>query len=224
MTDDDDILAAEFALGLLDEAEAAAVQVRARTDGPLSLRIAWWRDQLAPLVGEVATPAPAGVWKKIEAQLPGNDNVDTLIQRWRAAAIAAMSVAAALLLFIAIRPLPAPMIVEPAIPMPMMAALSGKNDVVAISYDATQGRLTVAPTTLDPGKGDAELWVIPDDGKPRSLGVVNAKQPGQYSVPEAVRLFIQPGATLAISQEAKGGSVTGQPAGTIVATGKIIRT
>ncbi len=224
MTDDDDILAAEFALGLLDEAEAAAVQVRARTDGPLSLRIAWWRDQLAPLVGEVATPAPAGVWKKIEAQLPGNDNVDTLIQRWRAAAIAAMSVAAALLLFIAIRPLPAPMIVEPAIPMPMMAALSGKNDVVAISYNATQGRLTVAPTTLDPGKGDAELWVIPDDGKPRSLGVVNAKQPGQYSVPEAVRLFIQPGATLAISQEAKGGSVTGQPAGTIVATGKIIRT
>lgn len=224
MTDDDDILAAEFALGLLDEAEAAAVQVRARTDGPLSLRIAWWRDQLAPLVGEVATPAPAGVWKKIEAQLPGNDNVDTLIQRWRAAAIAAMSVAAALLLFIALRPLPTPMIVEPAIPMPMMAALSGKNDVVAISYDATQGRLTVAPTTLDPGKGDAELWVIPDDGKPRSLGVVNAKQPGQYSVPEAVRLFIQPGATLAISREAKGGSVTGQPAGTIVATGKIIRT
>ena len=223
MTDEDDILAAEFALGLLDDAEAATVQARARTDGPLSLRIAWWRDQLAPLVSEVATPAPAGVWKKIEAQLPGNDNVDTA-RPWKWATSAMSLVAAALLLFIAIRPLPAPMIVEPAIPMPMMAALSGKIDVVAVSYDATLGRLTVAPTILDSGEGDAELWIIPDDGKPRSLGVVNAKQPAQYFVPEAVRSFIRPGATFAISQEAKGGSPSGQPAGAIVATGKIFRT
>ena len=223
MTDEDDILAAEFALGLLDDAEAAAVQARARTDGPLSLRIAWWRDQLAPLVSEVATPAPAGVWKKIEAQLPGNDNVD-MARPWKWATSAMSLVAAALLLFIAIRPLPAPMVVEPAIPMPMMAALSGKSDVVAVSYDATLGRLMVAPTILDSGKGDAELWIIPDDGKPRSLGVVNAKQPAQYFVPKAVRSFIRPGATFAISQEAKGGSPSGQPAGTIVATGKIFRT
>ena len=223
MTDEDDILAAEFALGLLSDAEAAAVQMRARMDGPLSLRIAWWRDQLAPLAGEVAMPAPPGLWQKIEAQLPGNDNRTTVMQRWRAAAIAAMSVAAALLLFIAMRPLPVP-IVEPALPMPMMAALSGKNDVVAISYDATRGRLMVAPTTLDPGKGDAELWIIPDDGKPRSLGVVNAKLAKQYSVPQAVRLFIRPGATFAITQEAKGGSPTGQPVGAIIAAGKIIRT
>lgn len=225
MTEEDDILAAEFALGLLDEAEAAAVQARARTDGPLSLRIAWWRDQLAPLASEVATPAPVGVWKKIEAQLPGNDNSTTLMQRWRAAAVAAMSVAAALLLFIAVRPLPAPMIVEPAMPMPMIAALSGeKGAVVAVSYDATQGRLMVAPTVLDPGKGDAELWVIPESGKPRSLGVVNAKLTEPHMVPEADRSYILPGATLAITQEVKGGSVSGQPAGPIVAAGKIIRT
>ena len=156
MTEEDDILAAEFALGLLDAAEAAAVQARARTDGPLSLRIAWWRDQLAPLANEAATPAPKGVWTRIEAQLPGNDNSATLMQRWRAAAVAAMSVAAALVLFIAVRPLPAP-IVAPPIPAPMMAALSGETGmVVAVSYDATSGKMMVAPTVLDPGKGDAE--------------------------------------------------------------------
>jgi anti-sigma-K factor RskA len=224
VTEDDDILAAEFALGLLDEAEAAAVQARARTDGPLSLRIAWWRDQLAPLADEAATPAPAGVWTRIEAQLPGNDNSATLMQRWRAAAVAAMSVAAALVLFIAMRPLPVP-IVEPAIPMPMMAALSGeKGAVVAVSYDATSGQLMVAPTTLDAGKGDAELWIIPDGGKPRSLGIVNAKLAEQHMVPESDRTFVQPGATFAITQETKGGSPSGQPAGPIVASGKIIRT
>ena len=224
MTEDDDILAAEYALGLLDEAEALAVQARARTDAPLSLRIAWWRDQLAPLAGEVATPAPAGVWTKIEAQLPGNDNSASLMQRWRATAVAAMSVAAALILFIAMRPLPVP-IVEPAIPMPMMAALSGeKGAVVAVSYDATSGKLMVAPTVLDPGKGDAELWVIPEGGKPRSLGIVNAKLAEPHVVPGADRSFILPGATLAITQEIKGGSLSGQPAGPIVAAGKIIRT
>ncbi len=226
MTEDDDILAAEFALGLLDEAEAAEVQARARTDGPLSLRIAWWRDQLMPLVSEVETPPPAGVWQRIETQLPGNDNAMTmtLMQRWRAAAVAALSVAAALVLFIAMRPLPVP-IVEPAIPMPMVAALAGeKGTVVAVSYDATSGKLVIAPTALDPGKGDAELWVIPEGGKPRSLGVVSAKLADQQFVPSADRALILPGATLAISQEAKGGSPTGQPTGAIVAAGKIIRT
>ena len=224
MTDEDDILAAEFALGLLDESEAIAVQARARTDATLSLRIAWWRDQLSPLVSEVATPAPAGIWKRIEAQLPGNDNSATLMQRWRAAAVAAMSVAAALLVFIAMQPTNVP-IVEPAFPLPMMAALSGeKGTVVAVSYDGISGKIVVAPTTLDPGKGDAELWIIPADGKPRSLGVVNAKLSGRYNVPEAVQNMIQPGGTFAISQEVKGGSPSGQPAGAIVATGKIIRT
>jgi anti-sigma-K factor RskA len=221
VTDEDDILAAEYALGLLDEAEAQAVQVRARTDGPLSLRIAWWRDQLAPLAGEVETPAPAGIWRKIEAQLPGNDNSATLMQRWRTAALAAMSIAAALMLYIGTRP--APIALVPA--APMMAALSGdKGMVVAVSYDATSGRIMVAPTLLDPGKGDAELWVIPEGGKPLSMGVVNAKLTEDHVVPAAKRPQIAPGATFAITQEIKGGSPTGQPAGPIVASGKIIRT
>jgi anti-sigma-K factor RskA len=221
VTDEDDILAAEYALGLLDEAEADAVQVRARTDAALSLRIAWWRDQLAPLADEVATPAPAGVWRRIEAQLPGNDNNISLMQRWRAAAVAAMSVAVALMLYIGLRP--TPVMIAPA--APMIAALSGeKGAVVAVSYDAASGRLVIAPTTLDPGKGDAELWVIPDGGKPHSMGVLNAKLAEPHIVPESDRVFIQPGATFAISQELKGGSTTGQPVGPIVATGKIIRT
>ena len=224
MTDEDDILAAEFALGLLDEAEAAAVQQRARTDSVLSLRIAWWRDQMSPLASEVETPPPAGLWQRIEEQLPGNDNSRLMMQRWRATAFASMAAAAALLAVIAFRPDPAPIVASPA-PAPMMAALSGeKGAVVAISYDATSGKLVVAPTVLDPGKGDAELWIIPAGGKPTSLGVVNAKNAETHNVPVARRSLLLPGATFAITQEAKGGSPTGSAQGPIVATGKIIRT
>jgi anti-sigma-K factor RskA len=223
MTDDDDILAAEFALGLLDEAEAQTVQSRARTDSVLSLRIAWWRDQLAPLANEVATPAPDHVWTRISAALPVNDNADTA-RPWKWAT-GGMGMIAAGLLAIVVTRQPVPPAPLPPVPSaPMVAALSGEGGtIVAASYDATSGKLVIAPTTLDPGKGDAELWIIPDGGTPISLGVVNAKNAQTHSIDTRLRTQIQPGATFAISQEAKGGSADGSPHGPIVASGKIIR-
>ena len=225
MTEDDDILAAEFALGLLDPTEAEAVQARARTDAALSLRIAWWRDQMAPLVGEVATDPPAALWSRIAAQIPSNDNAPNLIARWRAAAISSMAVAAALLVFVVTRPPPPlPPAVERLAP-PMIVALAGeKGALVAVSYERRAGTLTVAPTVLDAGDGDTELWIIPEGGSPRSMGVVNAKLVRDYVVPKADRDLIKPGATFAISREQKNGSPDGSPHGPILAAGKIVRT
>jgi anti-sigma-K factor RskA len=229
VTEDDDILAAEFALGLLDEADAAAVQARARTDGPLSLRIAWWRDQLAPLAREVETPAPVGLWSKIEAQLPGNDNSLTLIQRWRAAAVAATSIAAALLGYIILQPAPAPAPVivaaQPAAQVPLSATLEGLNGLkIPVRYDDANGSLKINAARLEIARGDAELWLIPQGLRPISLGIVNAKNDGAYFVPDHLRKLVSAGALLAITNEAKGGSRTGEAQGPIMAAGKIIRT
>ena len=225
MTDEDDLVAAEFALGLLNEAEALAVQARARTEAPLSLRIAWWRDQFAPLATEAETPPPADLWPRIAMRLPGNDTgSENRLKHWRAAAVTAMAVAAALLVFIAVRPPATPVTQQPAA-APMIAALAGEGgSVVAVSYDAESGRLMVAPTSLDPGKGDAELWIIPAGGTPRSLGVVNAHRAEPHQVAASARPDILPGATFAITQEVAGGSPTGKPGGPIIASGKIIRT
>jgi anti-sigma-K factor RskA len=221
MTDDDDLLAAEFALGLLDDAEAQAVQSRARTDATLSLRIAWWRDQLAPLAGEAETTPPDHVWGRINGAIPGNDNPDTT-RPWKWATGGMGLVAAGLLAMVVTR-VPTPPPIAPS--APMVAALAGeKGAVVAASYDAASGKLVIAPTVLDPGKGDAELWIIPEGGKPVSLGVINAKVTETHNVPAERRALMQPGATFAITQEAKGGSPTGEAQGPIVASGKIIRT
>ncbi|MFM9978244.1 MAG: anti-sigma factor domain-containing protein [Sphingomonadaceae bacterium] len=224
--DDDDLLAAEFALGLLDPVEAESVQVRARTDAPLSLRIAWWRDQLAPLAGELETTPPRDLWPTIAARLPGNDNADAkALGRWRAAAIGATGLAAALLLALTLRPGPSPAPVPVPQAPPMIAAIAGENGtVVAVSYDVRSANLLVAPTVLDPGTGDAELWIIPEGGAPRSLGVVAAKQTAVRTVPQDLRPLIAAGATFAISREARGGSVTGAPLGPVIASGKIVRT
>ena len=219
---DDDLLAAEFALGLLDNDEAEAVRARAMRDAALTLRIAWWRDQLAPLAGEAEKVAPDRLWARIEAAIPGNDNVDHA-RMWKWATGGLGLVAAALLVFVTTRsPVPTPIIARPA--APMIAALSGeKGSIIAISYDSNLGKLTIAPTTLDPGKGDAELWVIPVGGKPVSLGVIDAKTAREHNIPVARRTYLQPGATFAITQEAKNGSSDGSPHGPIVASGKIIR-
>ena len=223
MNDDDDLLAAEFALGLLDAAEAEAVQRRARMDATLSLRIAWWRDQMAPLAREAETPAPDHVWARIDAALPGNDNADAA-RPWKWATGGMGLIAAGLLAVIGLQPGPTPPVAPQQPTAPMVAALSGDTgNIVAISYDAGTGQLTVAPSALDPGKGDAELWVIPDGGKPQSLGVVSATQAQAHQVPAVHQALVKAGATFAITQEAKGGSPDGNPHGPIVASGKIIR-
>ena len=224
MTSEDDILAAEFAIGLLDPAEAVAVQDRARHDAPLSLRIAWWRDQLTPLAERGATEPPPAVWHGIERRLAANDNAAAPANRWRTTALAAMSVAAALIVYIGVAPPPPPTVVTRivAAPAPMVAMLTGKGGVqVALLVD-DQGHLRTTPAVLDAGRGDPELWVIPADGKPRSLGVFDAHGRSAHGVAPAMRAMMSPDNTFAVSLEPKGGSPTGSPTGPVVATGKLI--
>ncbi len=224
VTDDDDILAAEFALGLLDPAEAEAVQVRAREDAVLSLRIAWWRDQLAPLAREAEVPAPEGIWNRIEAGIGANDNVPGTAGLWKWATAGFGALAALLLAVIVLRPAPLPVAPPPNLQAdPLVATLADPKTraVVSVSFDRTSGRVTVSPAALDVGRGDAELWIIPADGVPRSLGVIDAERPARHTVDKAHRDLIGVGGTFAISIEPKGGSRKDGPTGPVVVTGKI---
>lgn len=221
--DDDDLLAAEFALGLLDPVEADAVVARARADGALSLRIAWWRDQFAALAEDGEAP-PERLWRAIAARLPANDNVMQAMRRWRVAASGAMTVAAALLAFVAVRPTPHPIVVTRQAPAPMVAMLTGEGGrQVALTYSAESGRMRIVPAALDAKAGDAELWVIPADGKPRSMGVFGDKAMEDHDVAPPMRALMAEGATFAVSLEPKGGSPKDGPTGPVVATGKMIR-
>lgn len=226
MTADDEVLAGEYALGLLSPDEARAAEARMKTDALLSLRVAWWRDQLSPLAEEAGTEPGSHVWQGIETRLGVNDNGVDRARPWKWATGGMGAVAAALFAVIALRPAPLP--VPTALPTPttpMVASLSGERGMaVTVAFDAASRRLLVTPVTLDPGKGDAELWVIPV-GKtvPVSLGVIDAKVAGSHQVDVPRAALLAPGATFAISQEARGGSPTGAARGPIVASGKLIR-
>lgn len=224
MTEDDDILAAEYALGLLDEAERETARKRIAEDGRLKGRVDWWRERLEGLSDACHAEPSASLWSRIDASLPLNDNAVVLLGRWRAAAIAAMLMVAVLGTAMFLRPVPSP--VRPATPSAetpvLLATLAGNGGVAAtIAYDSAAARLTIVPGVLDNSQRDAELWIIPEGGKPHSLGTINPIQPTSKQAPVAVRDLIARGATLAITLEPRGGSATGNATGPIVATGKI---
>ena len=224
MTDEDDILAAELALGLLDAGEAAALAPRVAADGAFAVRVDWWRSRLAPLALHGSVEAPARAWQAIAAQLPANDNRNA-VRRWQGVSALLGAVAAALLLVVVTRaPEQAP---QPAPQGPQLAAsLVGEGgNAVAITYDGSSRRMMIAPVKLDAGAGDAELWVIPKGATvPVSLGVINAGGPQVHQIDPSQAAMMAEGATFAISQEQRGGSPTGKATGPIVASGKVVST
>lgn len=67
MTDDDDILAAEYVLGLTEPAAVAAVEARLAGDADFQAGVARWEARLLPY-GTGIQPSPA-LWGRIERQL-----------------------------------------------------------------------------------------------------------------------------------------------------------
>ena len=225
MTDEDDILAAEIALGLLDGAEHDAARRRVASDAALAVRADWWRERFEPLAGEERDEPSATVWPRIEALLPRNDNAASQVGRWRAAALAATLAAVVMGSVIALRPVPTVTAPPPATPaaMPLLlASLSGGRGVLAtIAYSRAADRLTIVPGSLDTSARDAELWIIPAGGTPRSLGTIDPARPTTTPARADARQLIGVGATFALTLEQRGGSRTGKPTGAILASGII---
>ena len=219
MSDDDDLLAAELALGLVDD---TAVAARSAADPAFAERVAWWDARFAGLTAPLGEEPSPELWRRIAARLPSNDNAGGLL-RWKVISGGLAAVSAIALFMLAQRP---QIELPPQPGAPVVASLSGETgSALAISYDSTARRLTIAPVQLDPGKGDAELWVIPVGSKEViSLGVIDAKKPSSRQLNPAQARLVAAGATFAISLEPTGGSPTGQATGPIVASGKLVET
>ncbi len=219
--EDDELLAAEVAFGLLDAPERGAA-ARRETEDPVFAALAErWRARAAGLVAGEAVEPPAWLWRSIAASLPANDTGE--VWRWRVAT--GIAAAAALVLgVVALRPAtravpPPPRAVAPA-PAPLLAMLSGTESraVVTVVVDRGSNRLTLAAAGLSTPGRSAELWVIAD-GTPLALGLVDPAAPRRLSPPSDVTAKLTPGATLAVSVEPVEGSPTGKPTGPVILTG-----
>ena len=237
--DDRGALAAELALGLLEGSELADARSLAARDPAFRAEVEQWAARFAPLLDTVEdkVPAPA-IWQSILAMVEparpaANDDQPDLrrsLGRWRLASGGLAAIAAALALTLITRPepsvvpAPAPQIAESR---PMVAMIAGDDPApvrLVANWDSTTRQLIVTPAmkpAIEPDKA-MELWLIPADGTPRSIGVMPADGPMRGTIDPGMSAMFDSRATLAITIEQSGGSPTGAPLGPRVASGRLL--
>ncbi len=230
---DEELLAAEFVLGVLSASERASAQARRDRDPDFAARIARWELRLAPWLSDYAkVPIPAHVCPEICRRLgwqrepSARAGLWQSLSLWRAATALVALAAVALWLT---RPLPPPVAVAPPVPeaaaakpVTTLAHADGSPGWLA-SVDRARGTVLVVPV---PGPADAqgrvpELWIIPAGQAPISLGEVSINKSHTVTVPKAARADLVGGAVLAITLEPAVGIPHAAPTGPIIAKGTI---
>jgi len=222
---DDDTLAAEYALGVLDQRTRGAVERRIARERGFAALVEAWQLKLTPWADDIApVQPPLGVWNRISAALPAERAAQktsdeslwssVMLWRWLTAGAGALAVASLFALFVVTN--------QPA-QQPLMASIDGgghRHFVATIDPGRDTIAIIPAAYAADPARVP-ELWLIAPNDKPRSLGVVRADATTTIAIPAALRTLTTGQATLAISLEPPGGSTTGAPTGPVIAQGKL---
>ena len=127
------------------------------------------------------------------------------------------------------RPYPAPtQDPAPSTPPAMLSAkldTAGGQHLFVAAYDPQRQAVVISslvPPGTDPGHVH-QLWLIPADGKPRSLGFVPVGASVKIPLAPPAAGLTDTQATLAISVEGPGGSKNPGPTGPVVAKGSLIK-
>lgn len=223
----DDLLAAEYVVGVLPGSERLAISNRIDTDQAFARLVNAWVARLTALDSAYAeVAAPAGVKAAIDRRLFASaSNVQSSSSLWGSLAfwrgLATASLAA---LFIA---LGANMLRQPVTPGPqpqLVASLAADGSAVHFLavYNPQTGTVGLSHVAGDRGDGkDFELWMIEGQNAPVSMGVIPVGATTHVAVDATSKAKLAAGAVLAISLEPTGGSPTGQPTGPVVAAGDL---
>lgn len=221
-------LAAEYVLGTMTGRARRRFATYLKRNPRLAADVERWESYLTPLAERLpGIDPPDRVWSHIEARIAptpaaGQDSRITgtgfwnNLGLWRALGLGASGLAAALLAVV--------VSLKPVDQEPMMAAvLSEDNNTVRLLIEQPKPN-TLQVRMVKPWRTDSgfahELWVIPKDGAPRSLGVINDARDTRINV-AGLDAKLADGALLAVSLEPPGGSPTGQPTGKVVCKGSI---
>lgn len=218
--DHDDALAAEYVAGVLPHAERSAFAARLEQEKSLQEKVRFWSEQLSPLADAVEPVAPPpAVLGAVEERLFASQTAKagwwSNLHLWRGLAIASLAALIVIGLFLSAAPERQPSLV---------AEISGEAGAVRLValFDQQNSTLRLNRTDGQPASNRSfELWLIEGDQNPVSLGVLPADTKSNVVIPGNLRNRMV-GAVLAISDEPRGGSPTGQPTGPVLATGTIV--
>lgn len=222
--DDDDLMAAEYALRLLPVDDMHAFERRLADEPALQAAVDAWIERLAGLNSEFAEAAPrAAVKDALMAQLFAEASLKpSLLQRlgfWQGLSFASLLLAGffAWQMFQTGAPDTSP---RGPLYVSEITAEDQSLRILAV-YDSDAGALQLNRTEGEAAEGRAlELWAIAEGDAPVSLGVLPDGPTANLPLPELFRKDVA-SLTLAISDEPPGGSPTGQPTGAVLAVGTV---
>lgn len=248
VTRDDPMIAAEWALGLLEGEELLAARGKYATDPAFAWRKEWWDDWFAPLSDAMPGAEPGDhVWDGIAAriapqQAPAGVPADTplaaanvvqleaKVRRWQWVAGLSSLAAAVALAWLALTPaqvsvVPLPNQTIAAAPLAATVPIGETGLRLDVTYVPEAKRMVVGAIGLTPdGVHDHELWLVPTDGSAlQSLGVVKPGEVRSMVLPESVVAKLGDGAGLALTREPIGGKPADKDAGPVVAKGAFTR-
>ncbi|MFC4292288.1 anti-sigma factor domain-containing protein [Sphingorhabdus arenilitoris] len=96
----------------------------------------------------------------------------------------------------------------------------GKYQLTA-RYDRASNQMLLNAQSLDIAPLYPEVWIVPEDGKARSLGMIAAKGETRLTIAADMRQFIYDGAAVVITPEPQGGAPGGVATGPAIAIGKL---
>ena len=221
-----DALAAEYALGTLPSRTRARLDRVARSDAAVSRALRGWEQRIAALADGAPPIQPAPrVWAALAGRL-GFDDAATVAPWWRrldfwrpfalASFVAALALGVTLFAPRTERPLES-----------IVVVLAGPDARPALVASAPRGDRFLAvkalATVAVPPDRALELWMLPGQGPPRSLGLIPAAGVAQVRLSAPPELMFRGIDALAVSLEPTGGSPTGLPTGPVLYTGRIER-
>lgn len=235
--DDLEVMAAGLALGLLDHGERAEALRRQLKDPDFAERVNVWQKTADRWMEDIdPVEAPEGTLSSIEALLDrrgkGRPTQPIVTDRhsirlWRTWAITATAASLALFVGLGVALVSTNLksdrvgapIAELARPSANIAQIRDSEGAPLVSalFNPNSGTLSLRLADLQQPEFGPELWIIPQDGVPRSLGLVDGEQVTITLSPE-LRSFLQDGATMAITIEPRDGAPHKAPTGDILGT------
>jgi anti-sigma-K factor RskA len=216
-------LAAEYVLGTLRGAARRRFESMMAADERLRGIVAQWEGWITPLASRVApVEPPARVWREIEARIDRRGAARTSIWSnlafWRSWGLVSSGLAAVLLAFftyLSTGPRGDPMFVAV-----LTSATSQPMGVVSM-HSPNLLRVRVMHDWAGMRDKSLELWVLPEHGAPRSLGLVRNEVGDTMMTLLPGDPRMQGARALAISAEPPGGSPTRTPTGPMLCSGMI---
>lgn len=241
ISEEQEMLAAELAFGLLDGADRRNAEALRLADSRFAAAVRRWEAQaIAEMEALTPVSPPAALWPRLAAvtapvtQAPSDtilpfdasareDKLARRLALWRGGALIGGALAAGLALLMVVRgtsPAAEPVEVAAADTRLATVQVVGGDDklIAAAIFDSAAGTMRVKLEVAGAPDVVPEFWIIPADGTPRSLGRTAS---GDVPLTSEQQRLVFAGGAFAVSLEPDDNEPSATPRGTVLGAGAI---